>query len=108
MLADAAQEPGALGNIVFWEAVAALRRLARLKLLAACPRLRPRMSLARGKAEVLAAAVAEEREIRECRHPPSPKTGPHAPVTDRLPSPGLRVEPDPAASGFAPRAPYSP
>lgn len=109
ILADAAQEPGALDDIVFWEVVAALRRLARLNYSQRALTLQAAgLSLERGEAEVVAAAVAEEHEIGESPHPPSPETRPHAPVADLLPSPGVHVEPDPTTSGFGSPAPLQP
>jgi hypothetical protein len=70
ILAEAALEPGALDDIVFWEFVAALRPLAPLGYSQrAITEQAVRLSLKRDQAEVLAAAVAEEHQVRQ---PPRP------------------------------------
>ena len=61
ILADAAQEPATLDDIVFWEVVEVLRSLTRLGYSQrALTEQAVRLSLERDQAEVLAAAVAGE------------------------------------------------
>ena len=101
ILADAAQEPRALDDIVFWEVVERLRRLARLGYSQrAITEQAVRLSLERGEAEVLAAAVAEEHQMREASRPAArPQTILPVAAADRTPSQGMRTEPDlPAAT----------
>jgi hypothetical protein len=101
ILADAAQEPGALDGIAFWEVVEVLRPLARLGYSQrALTEQAARLSLERGEAEVLAAAVAEEHEMLKPRDPAAPsKTEPSVPAASRptVPDPGAGPNP-PAAS----------
>jgi hypothetical protein len=100
ILADAAQEPGELDGIAFWEVVEVLRPLARLGYSQrALTEQAARLSLERGEAEVLAAAVAEEHEMLKPRDPAAPaKTEPSVPVMDRSTVPDPGVEPDPPAA----------
>jgi hypothetical protein len=64
ILADAASRPEALDEIVFWEVVQVLRPLAPLGLSQrAITEQAVRLSLERREAELLAAAIAEEKEI---------------------------------------------
>lgn len=70
VLADSAREQGALDDIVFWEVTQVLRPLARLGYSQrAITEQAVRLSLNRDQAEILAAAVAEEHQMRE---PPRP------------------------------------
>ena len=110
ILSDAAQEPGALDGIVFWEVVEVLRPLARLNYpQRTLTEQAARLSLERSEAEVLAAAVAEEHEIRASPHPPPmPETVPPAPPADRLSSADPPDEQDPRAPGPPPPAPLQP
>jgi hypothetical protein len=97
ILADAAREPGALDGIAFWEVVEVLRPLARLGYSQrALTEQAARLSLERGEAEVLAAAVAEEHEMLETRDIAAPAdTEPSVPAAHRptLPDPGLASDP---------------
>ena len=106
ILADAAQEPRALDDIAFWEVVEVLRSLARLDYSQrALTEQAVRLSLERGEAEVLAAAVAEEHEMLESRDPAAPtmpsrrprRRTPAAPDHSAAPDPGTGPDP-PAAS----------
>jgi hypothetical protein len=101
ILADAAQEPGALDDMAFWEVVEVLRPLARLGYSQrALTEQAARLSLERGEAEVLAAAVAEEHEMLTPRDPAAPpKTEPSVPAPDRSTVPDPGVVPDPPAAG---------
>jgi hypothetical protein len=100
MLADAAQQPQALDDIVFWEVVEYLRSLARLEYpQRAIAEQAVRLSLERSEAEVVAAAVAEEHKIRESPAPaPISDTKPSFPATDHPTSPDLRDQPRPPVS----------
>jgi hypothetical protein len=70
ILADAAREPGVLGDIVFWEIAEVLRPLARLGYSQrAIVEQAVRLSIERGQAEVLAAAVAEEWQVLKSPRP---------------------------------------
>ena len=72
ILTEAARDPGTLDDIVFWEVVEVLRPLARLGYSQrAITEQAVSLSLKRDQAEVLAAAVAEERQTREPPRPPS-------------------------------------
>ena len=97
VLADAAQQPGALDDIAFWEVVELLRPLARLGYSQrALTEQAVRLALERGEAEVLAAAVAEEHEMLQTRDVAAPAaTEPSAPAAYRptVPDPGLASEP---------------
>jgi hypothetical protein len=100
ILGDAAQQPQALDDIVFWEVVEFLRSLARIDYSQrAIAEQAVRLSLERGEAEVLAAAVAEEYQIRKSPGPSAiPATEPSVPAADHSPSPDLRDQPDPPVS----------
>jgi hypothetical protein len=101
ILADAAQEPGALDDIAFWEVVEVLRPLARLGYSQrALTEQAARLSLERGEAEVLAAAVAEEHEVLKPRDPAAPAmTEPSVPAAESSTVPDRGAAPDqPAAS----------
>jgi hypothetical protein len=100
ILADAAQEPGALDEIAFWEVVEVLRPLARLGYSQrALTEQATRLSLERGEAEVLAAAVAEEHEMLKPRDPAAPpETEPSVPAVVRSIVPEPVTEPDPPAA----------
>jgi hypothetical protein len=64
VLAEVAREPGGLDAVVLWEVAQALRVLARLDYSQrAITEQAVRLSLERREAEILAAAVAEERAI---------------------------------------------
>lgn len=97
----AAQEPRALNDIAFWEVVEVLRSLARLDYSQrALTEQAVRLSLERGEAEVLAAAVAEEREMLETRDPATTDDAePPTAASDHsaAPDPGTVLDP-PAAS----------
>ena len=103
----AAQEPRALDDIAFWEVVEVLRSLARLDYSQrALTEQAVRLSLERGEAEVLAAAVAEEREMLETRDPAAagdaePPTA--APDHPAAPDRGSRAGP-PSRAGLLSRA----
>lgn len=74
ILADAAQEPPTLDDIVFWEVVEVLRSLTRLGYSQrAVTEQAVSLSLDRDQAEVLAAAVAGEHHVLEA---PRPVAGP--------------------------------
>ena len=100
ILADAAQEPGALDDIAFWEVVEVLRPLARLGYSQrALTEQAARLSLERGEAEVLAAAVAEEHEVLKPRDLAAPaKTEPSVPAAERSTVPDRGAAPDPPAA----------
>jgi hypothetical protein len=106
ILADAAQDPGALDGIVFWEVVEVLRPLARLGYPQRAITVQAAgLSLERSEAEVLAAAVAEEHEIRESPHPQAaPGTPPPDAVQD-TPPPSPQEPDEPAAPGPGPAPP---
>jgi hypothetical protein len=106
ILAAAAQEPGALDDIALWEVVEVLRPLARLGYSQrALTEQAARLSLERGEAEVLAAAVAEEHELLELletRDLAAPAvTEPSAPAAYRPTVPDPGIAPGPAAGGPA-------
>ena len=100
ILADAAKEPGALDDIAFWEVVEVLRPLARLGYSQrALTEQAARLSLERGEAEVLAAAVVEEHEMLRPRDRAAPSTTePSVPAAERSTVPDRGAEPDPAAA----------
>ena len=97
ILADAAQEPGALDDIAFWEVVEVLRPLARLGYSQrALTEQAARLSLERGEAEVLAAAVSEEQKMLKLGDPATPATTePSVPAADLSTMPDPRAGPDP-------------
>jgi hypothetical protein len=101
ILAVAAQEPGALDDIAFWEVVEVLRPLARLGYSQrALTEQAARLSLERGEAEVLAAAVAEEHDMLETRELAAPAvTEPSVPAAHRATVPDAGIAPDPPADG---------
>lgn len=73
ILADAAQDPGALDAISLWEVVTVLRSLARLGYSQRALTVQAAgLSLEHVEAEVLAAAVAEEYEILESQDAAAP------------------------------------
>ena len=99
ILANAAQERGELDAIALWEVVAVLRSLARLGYSQRALTVQAvGLSLEHGEAEVLAAAVAEEREMLEPRDVAAP-TETEAPVraVDRSAAPDQGTEPEPPA-----------
>ncbi len=100
ILANAAQEPGALDAIALWEVVAVLRSLARLGYSQRALTVQAvGLSLEHGEAEVLAAAVAEEQEMLEPRDMAAPPaTEPSVPAADRCTVPDRGTEPDPLAA----------
>ena len=79
ILVDAAPEPEALEEIVWWEVAEALRALARLSYpQRAITEQAVRLSLERSEAEVLAAAVAQEYQMRTTSPPPRHQGTPEA------------------------------
>lgn len=98
VLADAAQQPGALDEIALWEIVEVLRPLARLGYSQrALTEQAARLSLERGEAEVLAAAVAEEHERLETRDLGAPTaTEPSVPAAHHPTVPDRGAGPEPA------------
>jgi hypothetical protein len=101
ILADAADEPGALDDIALWEVVEVLRPLARLGYSQrALTEQAARLALERGEAEVLAAAVAEEHELLETGDLAAPAvTEPSAPAVYQPTVPDPGIAPGPAADG---------
>jgi hypothetical protein len=111
ILANAVQEEGALDAIALWEVVAVLRSLARLGYSQRALTVQAAgLSLEHGEAEVLAAAVAEEREMLESRDLAAPtEAEPPVPAKDRSAAPDPGTEPDPpAADGPVPAEPPQP
>ena len=110
VLADA-QETGTLDDVALWEVVEVLRDLARHGYSQrALTEQAVRLSLERDEAEVLAAAVAEEHQMRTPAEPgAAPETEPPAPAAYRptVPDPGCappppRAEPPAAAELLRP------
>src|SRR5580693_3612694 len=99
ILANAARQPQALDGIVFWEVAEFLRSLARLDYSQrAMTEQAVRLSLERSEAEVMAAAVAEERKIRESPRPAAVPDIVPSPAAGQPPSSGPRDRSDPPVS----------
>jgi hypothetical protein len=104
VLADAALKPQVIDDIVWWEVAEALRALARLDYpQRAIAEQAVRLSLERGEAEVLAAAVAEEHHVRKSirqspRRPEVSQTTRPASGPEHAAAPDPAGEPDPPAS----------
>ena len=105
VLADAALKPQVIEDIVWWEVAEVLRALARLDYpQRAITEQAVRLSLDRGEAEVLAAAVAEEHQARTSiqQSPPRlevPETRQPASGPEHDAAPDPAGEPAPAAFG---------
>jgi len=114
VLAEAAQQPGRLDEIVLWEVVQMLRALVRLDYSQrAMTEQVVRLSLERREAETLAAAVAEEYQIlKSPRQPPVPVgipgTRPLTTRPDRTPAPDPASKPASPDPGLGLRPPLQP
>jgi hypothetical protein len=111
ILADAAQDPGALDAISLWEVVTVLRSLAGLGYSHRALTVQAAgLSLEHVEAEVLAAAVAEEYEILESQDAAVPtETEPPVPAAARSTVVDAGGEPYPPAAGRAvPTEPLQP
>ena len=103
VLADAAQEPGTLDDVIFWEVVEVLRSLTRLGYSQrAVTEQAVSLALKRGQAEVLAAAVAEEHQALKAPRPAAKLSIEQGPATaDHAPGRDQRGEPSRPASSPA-------
>jgi hypothetical protein len=101
VLADAAEKPQVIDDVVWWEVAEVLRALARLDYpQRAITEQAVRLSLERREAEVLAAAVAQEHQARNSiqQSPPPrevPETGQFASGPEGAATPDPAREPDP-------------
>jgi hypothetical protein len=108
VLAEVAGEPRGLDAVVLWEVAQALRALARLDYSQrAITEQAVRLSLERREAEILAAAVAEEREILRSPDVSSGRVGADSRQLtqgpERVATADPAVEPAPPAVRPAPR-----
>jgi hypothetical protein len=108
ILADAAPEPEVLEEIVWWEVAEVLRALARLSYpQRAIAEQAVRLSLERSEAEALAAAVAQEYQMRTISPPPrrqgTPEAAPPVPPSARAVVADAMPRPDPPAASPASR-----
>lgn len=114
VLADAAVKPQVIEDIVWWEVAEVLRALARLDYpQRAITERAVRLSLERGEAEVLAAAVAEEHQARKSiqqssLHLEAPETRRSASAPEHAAAPDPAGEPAAAALGDGVRVALEP